>query len=285
MNRLGFFKHNLLGVAVSVFFLLPLIAQAESLPRTTRAEVRPSHSAPFVRFADERLTVKVQDITLRELLQEIARESGLTLVLLSALPDRMTVEFHRLPLEQALRRLLRHRNFALEYGQTAKGSKSAGPRLWVFANGEGEYPVQTPLIEETKTRSSQPGVAPDSGIVQAALQSPDPDEREDAVDALGESGRPDAIASLSLALADENADVRDAAIDALADIGGDEAAEALAVALQDEDATLREDAVEALSEIGGETAIRLLEQALQDNDKFVQDAAAELLARMRNESH
>ena len=289
MKLLGFVTYNLLGVTVSVFLLLPLIAQAESLRGTTRAEVRPSHSAPFVRFADERLTVKVQDIALRELLKEIARESGLTLVLLSALQDRMTVEFHQLPLDKALRRLLRHRNFALEYAEkTAKGSHSTGLRptgLWVFANGGGDYPVQTIVLEETKPRSSQEAAALDNRVVQVALQSPDPEEREDAVETLGESRHPDAIAPLSLALADEDTDVREAAIDALADVGGDEAAQALAVALQDEDAELREDAVEALGEIGGETAIYLLEQASQDNDKFVRGTAARLLVRMRNQIH
>ena len=60
-------------------------------------------------------------------------------------------------------------------------------------------------------------------------------EREDAVDALGESKRPEAIELLRLALEDADEDVREAAVDALEEIGGDEAAQALAIALQDED--------------------------------------------------
>ena len=63
--------------------------------------------------------------------------------------------------------------------------------------------------------------------LQAALTSEDSSEREDAVHALGESRRPEAVEPLSLALQDEDEDVREAAVAALANIGGDEAAKAL----------------------------------------------------------
>ena len=63
--------------------------------------------------------------------------------------------------------------------------------------------------------------------LQAALTSEDSSEREDAVDALGESRRPEAVEPLSLPLQDEDEDVREAAVAALANIGGDEAAKAL----------------------------------------------------------
>jgi len=63
--------------------------------------------------------------------------------------------------------------------------------------------------------------------LQAALTSEDSSEREDAVDALGESRRLEAVSPLSMALEDADEDVREAAVDALASIGGDEAAKAL----------------------------------------------------------
>ena len=262
------------------------VAQAQDALGVADASAHPSVVPHNIQFAHDRLTVNVKDVSVRGLLEEIARQSDLTLVLHGSLQARITVEFHQLPLDRALRRILRHRNFALEYAENKGKESKSVPRptgLWVFANGEGSYLARTTVLEETKARSSQPAVALDSGVVQAALESPDPEERENAVETLGESGHPEAITTLSLALGDENEDVREAAIDALADIGGEEAAQALAIALQDEDAELREDAVEALREIGGETAIHLLEQALQDNDKFVRHTAAKLLVRMRNE--
>ncbi len=50
--------------------------------------------------------------------------------------------------------------------------------------------------------------------LQVALMSEDSSEREDAVDALGESGRPEAVEFLRLALEDRDEDVREAAVDA-----------------------------------------------------------------------
>ena len=85
--------------------------------------------------------------------------------------------------------------------------------------------------------------------LQAALTSEDSSEREDAVDALGENRRLEAVSPLSMALEDPDEDVREAA-------------------------------VEALGEIGGETAIRLLEQALADEDESIRETAAEALAEL-----
>jgi len=65
--------------------------------------------------------------------------------------------------------------------------------------------------------------------------SEDSSEREDAVHALGETRRPEAVELLSMALQDADEDVREVAVDALANIGGDKAAQALAIALRDED--------------------------------------------------
>ena len=85
--------------------------------------------------------------------------------------------------------------------------------------------------------------------LQAALTSEDSSEREDAVDALGESRRLEAVSPLSMALEDADEDVREAAVDALASIGG-------------------------------ETAIGLLEQALPDEDESVRETAADILAEL-----
>jgi len=63
--------------------------------------------------------------------------------------------------------------------------------------------------------------------LQVALMREDSSERENAVHALGESKRLEAVELLTLALKDADEDVRAAAVAALANIGGDEAAKAL----------------------------------------------------------
>ena len=288
MKQLERCTYNLVSIAVGILLLLPAMVLAKN-PIPAQPGVRSSHSIPVVRFADERLTVKVRDIPLRELLKEVAWESGLALVLLSPLQNRVTIEFHGLRLDKALRRILRHRNFVVEYDeQTAKAGKSMVIRpakLWVFGNEDGDYPVKTIVFETAEPRLPQELTALEEAVMRASFESTNPENREDAVEMLGQSGSPDAIAKLSLALTDENTDVREAAIDALADIGGDEAAQALAVMLQDEDAALREDTVEALGVIGGDVAMNLLEQAVHDNDEFVRETAAELLSQIKSQSN
>ncbi|MDH3672816.1 MAG: HEAT repeat domain-containing protein [Gammaproteobacteria bacterium] len=237
--------------------------------------------AHFVGFIDDRLTVSARDISLRELLTAIARESGFTLVLLGPLQDKMTVEFKRLPLHKAFERILRHRNFAVEY-DTSPGASPRVAGLWVFQNGEQNGPVQTIVFTKPETDRARAAATLDNNVVQAVFVSPNPEDREDAVETLGQGGQTDQIANLSLALTDVNTDVREAAIDALADIGGDEAAQALAVALGDENAALREGAVDALAKIGGETAMQVLAPALQDNDEFVRETAAEVLSQIKS---
>ena len=85
--------------------------------------------------------------------------------------------------------------------------------------------------------------------LQAALTSEDSSEREDAVHALGESRRLEAVSPLSMALEDADEDVREAAVDALASIGGEIAIGLLEQALADEDESVRETAADILAEL------------------------------------
>jgi HEAT repeat protein len=264
------------------FHLICLAASLPLLSTVVEASDLASEGVPktvseprLVRFDHGHLTVMVGDVSLSELLDEIARQSGVTVVRYVALNQRVSLEFHRLSVEQALRRILRHRSFVLEYA-------AAQPRaLWILPQAEEAYAAQRRAIESTNARSSGEDTAAEISRLQAALSSADVEDREEAAMELGESGQVEAVAALSLALADKNKDVREAAIVSLAEIGGAQAAQALAIALADHDPRIREEAVDALGEIGGETAIGLLRQALADNVKFVREAAAEMLDELR----
>lgn len=286
MKRVKFFALHLICLTVSLT-LFSTVTQAEDNLKNTGAQTQPSHTARFIHFANALLTVKVKDVALQELLHEIARQGGLTLVLSGSLEDRITVEFHQLDLDEALRRILRHQSFVVEYSQqTPEESQSAVRRpekLWILSQGEKGSPGQTTLGADSEGGGSLHAVGTDIPRLQAALTSADSSEREEAVEALGESGRPEAVAPLSLALADEDVDVRKAAIVALGEIGGDKAAQALAIALQDEDSSVREEAVEALGEIGGQSAILFLEQVLTDHDESVRETAAGILEELRDQ--
>ena len=287
MKPLRLFTFHLVWVTVSLTFLAN-VTQAEDTLKTTEAKTRPSQRARLIQFANDHLTVDVKDTSLQELLQEIARQSGLIIVGYGSSAERITIEFHQLPLEEGLRRILRHQSFAVEYARlTTEESRSTvlrPKRLWILSRAKNGSPVQTTLVDNAKAGYSLEDVATDSPKIEAALTSDDALDRMDAVEALGESGRPEAVVPLSLALEDEDEDVREAAITALANIGGDEAAQALAIALQDKDTSVREEAVEALAEIGGDEAAQALAIALQDKDTSVREEAVEALGEIGGES-
>ncbi len=286
MKALRFFTIHLLCLMVSLTSLAN-ITQGEDAHKATEVQTQPSQGARFIQFVNDQLTVKAEDVSLQELLEEIARQGSLTLVLSGSLADRITTEFHQLPLDEGLRRILGHQSFAVEYAQQIPEESPSTVRrptkLWIFSKVEIADRVQTMPVDGNTRGDSRKDVATDIRRLHVALTSEDPGEREDAVDALGESGRPEAVAPLRLALADEDEDVREAAIAALTEIGGDAAAQALAIALQDEDSSLREEAVAALGEIGGENAIRLLKQALADEDESVREAAADVLEELNDQ--
>jgi hypothetical protein len=246
----------------------------------------PSNPPRLVRIANNLLTVKVHDASVEELIEEIARQSGLNIVWYGTISDRITLDFQGLALDQALARILRRHSFALASAQGGEGQGTAArPRkLWIIPKGAEGSPPQAAAANESERDDVLQDESLDITLLIAALRSEDSWEREEAVEALGEIGGPESAQFLGVALTDEDEDVRQAAIAALAHIGGDRAAQVLAVALEDEDEWFREEAVEALGEIGGNSAIRLLEQALSDEYDGVRDTAEELLEELRQDS-
>ncbi len=280
-------KQLMLGLFCLTMNLAPLGALTQDEAGLTE-EADPWLSKPprLVLFANDLLTVKVHDASVEELVEEVARQSGLNIVWYGTISERISLDFQGLSLDQALARILRHHSFALAFSQAGEGpSNAARPRkLWIIPKGaEGSGP-QAAAANESEQEDFLQEESTDITLLIAALRSEDSWEREEAVEALGEIGGPESARFLSLALGDEDEDVREAAIAALTNIGGDEAAQALGLALEDEDEWFREEAVEALGEIGGDTAIHLLERALEDEDEGVRDSAADLLEELRDDS-
>ncbi len=316
MKPLRVFTFHLLCLTVSLTFL-STITQAHDEVKITEAKTRPTQGARVIHFANDHLTVKVQDVSLHELLQEIARQTGLAIVLSGSLEDRITIQFHELPFDEGLRRILQHQSFALEYSQQTRDERQlTAPhpkKLWVFSKGDEDYPVQTTRVDgssgqEATLDSPRLQAAPtseDSGERKEAVEAPtDPatiwgeeparavanaleDDnfwvRDAAVEALGKLSGDEAARALATAVQNEETWIREAAVKALGKLGGDEAVYALAPALKDEDSWIRWEAVKALGEVGGKGAIFLLKRAMAGEDEFIRDTAAEQLAKLRDQ--
>lgn len=264
----------------------------------------------YVEMSDDLLTLTAYNAGIQAVLDEIARQSDLMVVSHGPLDGRLTLELERLPLFEALRRIMRDQSYLLHQVQAATGARIANharqSTLWVFSDGSANDPGYTEAASHSvwETRSA-------IEVLQSQLMSDDISVRQDAIKGLRRLKVNEVIAPLSYALADENKKVRVKAIYALADIGGEDAVAAMAAAagdenewvraetayalgmlggdtaiqvlkhaLQDADSNVRQTAIEALADVGGETAMRVLDQALEDQDNGVRQAASEALAEL-----
>ncbi len=231
----------------------------------------------YVRIDDGVVTVRARDVSVKDLVTEIARQGDLVLILHEPLDERITIELERLALHKAMDRILRAWNFTLQYvpaetGTGHKGGAHSG-RLSVVSRAWGSGSVHDgDAVETSAKRASTSGVLKPVGVHE------DVGRTLEVAIGLAALERDDTIAALSLTLTDADPEVRLKAVSELANLGGDEAAVALAVALADEQARVREEAVHALGDIGGETAGQILGQAVTDTEISVREAAIDAFA-------
>lgn len=224
---------------------------------------------------------------LRDILDELSRASGMTIVARDPLSEVVTIESAPQPIVELLDAVLKHRNYTLAYG----GGDPVHPRT-LFVHGPRRHmPINETAIV-LALGGADMGIRLDAvvrGVLQlddaaqldvlrTALADADPRVRVEAVDAFAETGGERALPWLADALQDPSVDVREAAVDALGDIGGERALAALTGILSDTDPGIRESAIYAIHRIDGARAVESLRQALADPDAFIRDTAQELIA-------
>jgi hypothetical protein len=117
-----------------VLVLLPPVAPARAAGK----------APPFsVQVDGARLSVHAQDTPLLEILKAISRQSRAEIYLERTLEaqianEKLTVSFQALPLEEGLRRLLRHKNFA----SSAESVGGSEVLCGVSARDSTPYPLQ-----------------------------------------------------------------------------------------------------------------------------------------------
>lgn len=258
----GYRSHQL-GLLASLFVVW-VVSQARELPTPSSQTPVTMMTSNSIECVDGYLSVKVMDVSMAALLDEVARRCGLTVLAYVALEQKLSMEIKRLPLEQGLRRILRTRSYMLQ-----------AETLWVLPQGEEKYAAQ-PIATATSHN--------DASALQSTLRSGNGEDREQAAMALGKRARGSAVAPLREALSDSSLEVREAAILSLGEIGGKDAAQALTVALRDNNPRIREQAVDALGAVGGPVAIELLQLAVRDDVGFVRQAAQEMLDHLKSGS-
>ena len=138
-------------LSVAVASITPAAGAAAEPPAAAATTDEGAAGAPPANsgllYQDDRLTADVSGMSVHAVLMEIGRQSGAR-VRLEGVGDRqISGRFTRLPLEEALHRILGEENFTLVYGR-APGAGAAGParlrEIQVFGSGGSSVTSQRP---------------------------------------------------------------------------------------------------------------------------------------------
>jgi HEAT repeats len=218
----------------------------------------------IIRAEGGMLTVQARDVSHRRILERLAKQLNIELVVAGPLEERRSLEIDDRPWEEALKKALSPASWAFVYDSS--GGEPRLAKIFVFpskSDGPG---------------SGRPSSNPNRVADPASALPPAPNRRARQAPQRAEQS---ADTSVSAPLEAENDEARALALVGLATTGGEQAIVALRQALQDKEPWIRETAVEALAEVGGEQAMQGLQQALRDENEDVRKAAQEALSRLQ----
>lgn len=224
-----------------------------------------------------RLTVTLDQVPLQEALREIARQTGLRILVNSALDDRLSLAFDNLSVEEGLRRLIRGHSVLFLY--TPAGELR---EVWVYASQPADLLPSMPSPAAVTAPEEAPAFPP-------TLTDPEPAQRLAA--ALALTGTEEAEAALGVVLdlltPHTDPEIRERALGILTffkDMPVDHIAQ---VALLDPEPSLRLEAVQLLGQQAehdpaAHTALRQVAKAALD--ETVREHAQALLHGLEGSS-
>lgn len=259
--------------ARAIVLTLLLSGLAFALPSRGLADPSSRSPQPTLAIAEDgRVTASLREVPLSTVLELIARKANIkfndTHISLSY---PVSAEFRKLPLDQALKVLLREESYLLVYSRT--GDRVRLQNVWVLGRGKAwALPTATGEFDtlRVQARSLDPSVR-DLALIQLGMRAetealeillgrvsdPAPDVRRTVVGALTQSPHPKAVDALATVLtSDRDPAVRQVAAAALASRGGPVAEHALRLGLEDEAPYIRMFARSFLEQLEGQSAAR-----------------------------
>lgn len=228
-----------------------------------------------VTYADDWVSVQVEQVPVKTVLQEIARQAGFKLYMAEGAgeaPGSWTLR--RIALEEALAKLVRPDGLAIFYEPAREqGQPPRITALHVLPPGVESTADAEPhslLFQDTESEAQR--------LSLLVTEPGDIETRRQAITDLAALGRADATRGLEAALGVREPALRQEVVHALGETYRDAPPTALGqVVMGDADAQVRRAAVLALSGLGGEVARLFLEHALKDKDEAVRAAATQAL--------
>ncbi len=167
-----------------------------------REKTENNPATPLISLKAGLLSVALEDRSLRWVLDEISRQSGMMFDTAPEISEqRVTDAFQDLPIERGLRRLLGSWDLFLFYG----GDETGPQHVWVYPKGKG-----------VALRPIPPEVWASTRELEEAFNDADPQVRTQALQALVERKGKSALELLIPALDDPNDQIRSGALNAAA---------------------------------------------------------------------
>jgi HEAT repeat protein len=248
--------------------VIPLSITAKEQVLKDGQEVASEMGSQTVLFHQGSIYIRANDVTLRQLFNEIGMLTGIAIMPFIPLDQTVTVDVRWYSIDETLKQILSDHSYV--YANTRS------PRLWILPQDDRNHSVINNVSLNTQNEYAESGIP-----LQLQDLGSDPEVREDVLIDIDRLGQINAFELHANAIIDADYTVREAAIVSLSEIGGVEAIDVLTIALADQDPRIREEAVDALGEIGGDLAILVLKQALDDEVLFVRHAAEEVLGQLQ----
>lgn len=232
----------------------------------------------------ELLSVTARAVSLSVLIAEIAQRAGFTVTGKVSAERRVSVEFTAVPLDQALKRLLRNESFIFLTQRPGKGSSLKLQRvIFVGSSRPAEASIEPAVYpaDETIPEGAE-AFNPDGPLEPLLLLTAhhDPRMRTAALEALTlHTGDERARRTLMEDVSDPDPHIRAVALGLLGPFvtQWSGAEEMVMMALQDPAPEIRQLALLTLSEASSSRAHEALHEAVQDSDPRVRTRAEELL--------
>lgn len=178
--------------------------------RAQESSNEPNNGRSAVAVRNGRLNLSVQNRSLASVLDEISRQSGVTIHdIEKAGSEGVTIQIKEMPIDQGLQQILSAYDLFFFYqaagkeGDTAGNPASSLKGVWFYPKGEGGK--ISPIPPEQSAGSAE---------IKNGLRHPDPAERGRAVELLVAQKGERALDEVRLALNDREDPVRERALDA-----------------------------------------------------------------------
>ncbi|MGH9785248.1 MAG: HEAT repeat domain-containing protein [Terriglobia bacterium] len=244
-------------------------AAAAGQPASARpAPDAPAQAAPQgppITVTDGRVTVQAQNVSVRWLVNEIARQARIAVQMDPQVSDqKVNVDFQGYPVEAAVHYLLKEYDTFYYFG-VYEEPPARLQMVWVYPKGQGSTLEPVPPEQRASTKE-----------LKEKFSSEDPAQRAKAIEQLIERLVDEAHDDVVKALRDPDDRVRTTALYKAQEVGVDLPTSVLAdLALSDRSSNVRFLALEGIS--GNRDLQWIVERALSDPNQFIQARAREIL--------